>query len=185
MSRRWIWIALLATLVSAVGWAQGEPGMGGGGFGGGLGGGMGGRGGWRGGGGRRMQAGQQQEDPARIWEDLGLNKDQLDKVHQIFDDERKSSADDRRNLQDARRELDKMMRVDQPDRAAIEKQIESMERLRTELQKSSTWAMLDARALLTPQQRSRLDEKLAQRQDARPERGGFEGGPGGGGGAER
>lgn len=177
MSRRVLWVVLLGLALPALSWAQGEPGMGGG-----FGGGMGGRGGWRGG--RRMQ-GQQQQDTRPVWETIGLSKDQLDKVHQILDDEQKSSAHDRQDLQDARADLEKMMRDDQPDRSAIEKQIDSVARLQGELEKSRAWAMLDARALLTPQQRKKLDQVLAERRGGQRPGGGPPPGYGGGGEGDR
>ena len=159
MSRRALWIVLLGIALPVLAYAQPEPGMGGMG-GGGFGGGMGGRGGWRGG--RRAQS-PQSADTRPVWESLGLSKDQLDQVHEIFDDQAKSSAQDRADLQSARADLEKMMRDDEPDRSSIERQIDRIEQLQAELQKSSAWAMLDARKLLTPQQRKKLDQMLAER----------------------
>lgn len=158
MSRRALWMVMLLLAVPVLAWAQPEPGMGGmggGGFGGG------GRGGWRGGRGR--MGSPQGQDMRPVWESLGLSKDQLEKVHEILDDQEKSSGKDRADLQAARGDLEKMMEADEPDRSAIESQIDTMERLQAEIQKSSAWAMLDARKLLTPQQRKKLDQLLSER----------------------
>jgi Spy/CpxP family protein refolding chaperone len=176
MNRRALWIALLGIALPVLAYAQperGMGGMGGGGFGGG-----GGRGGWRGG--RRMGS-QQNADTRPVWESLGLSKDQLEKVHEIFDDQEKSSAQDRADLQTARGDLEKMMRDDEPDRSAIEHQIDKIEQMQVELQKSSAWAMLDARKLLTQQQRKKLDQVLAERRGGGREMGSPPNGFGGGG----
>jgi Spy/CpxP family protein refolding chaperone len=153
-------MVLLMALLPVLAWGQTDMGGYGGGYGGH--GGMGG-GGWHGG--HRMGGAQQGQDATPLWESIGLDKDQLKQVHQIFDDQQKASGKDRADLQEARTDLDKMMQADQPDRAAIESQIDKMEQLQAELQKSSTWAMLDARALLTPQQRKKLDQALADRRN--------------------
>src|SRR5262249_31213716 len=97
------------------------------------------------------------QDAKPIWESIGLDKEQLQKVHEIFDDQQKASGKDRADLQEARTDLEKMMQADQPDRGAIESQIDKMEQLQAEIQKSSAWAML------TPQQRKKLDQALAER----------------------
>ena len=71
------------------------------------------------------------------------------------------------------------MREDEPDRTGIERQIDKLEQLQAELQKSSAWAMLDARKLLTPQQRKKLDQILARRRGGPRQMGqgeGFQGG---------
>ena len=155
MKRSALWLVLLMTLLPVLAWGQTD--MGGYGGHGGMG---GGGGGWRGG--HRMGAPPGQ-DATPIWESIGLDKEQLQKVHEIFDDQQKASGKDRADLQEARTELEKMMQADQPDRGAIESQIDKMEQLQAEIQKSSAWAMLDARALLTPGQRKKLDQALAER----------------------
>jgi len=158
MKRSALWIVLLMALLPVLAWGQTDMGGYGGGYGGH--GGMGG-GGWHGG--HRMGGGPQGQEATPIWESLGLDKEQLTKIHEILGDEQKASSKDRADLQEARGDLEKMMQADQPDRAAIESQIDKMEQLQAELQKSSAWAMLDARALLTPQQRKKLDQALAER----------------------
>jgi Spy/CpxP family protein refolding chaperone len=186
MSRRALWLVLLGLTLPLVAGAQ-EPGMGGGmgGMGGGFGG-HGDRGGW--GGGRRGQ-GPPGEEAKPVWEQLGLNRDQREKVQEILSDQEKASAQDRADLRQARMDLEKMTQADEPDRDAIEKQIDKIEEIQAALQKSSTWAMLDARKLLTPPQKKRLDQLLAERmrgggRDMGPPGaglgGGEEGGPGGG-----
>lgn len=93
--------------------------------------------------------------------DLNLSDDQKKKIESIYDKQRRDGIKMRADLEVAQLDLGKLMRADAPDRAAINSQIDRMSNLRSQLRKAQVGAMLDMRAVLTPEQQKKW-------RDARP-----------------
>jgi periplasmic protein CpxP/Spy len=132
----------------------------------------GGRGGMRGGWG--MMASQ-----------LDLSDTQRDRIRGIMETQMRRGIQERADLQIATLDLGKLMRADTPNRGAIDSQIDKMGRMRATLSKERIGAMLDARAVLTPEQRDKLKQMRSQGWGGGRHGGhgrGPDGGPGGPGG---
>jgi len=145
---------------------HGGPGMHGGGRGGfGMRGGMGMGGG--------MFLGPERillmDNGGRLAERLDLTGTQKDKLRDIGGDLERKEIQLRANLETAGLDLRDLMRSDSPSASAVDAKIENLSQLRGELMKANARAVLDARKVLTSDQR----KKLA---DMRPGR--FGGGPG-------
>lgn len=141
------------------------PAPGGGEFGPG-GGGMRGQQRWgmmgRGGPGMRGGAGMR-----RRLEDLDLTDAQRKKLAEIRDTHARTAINQRASVELASLDLRKLMRADKPDVGAIERQIDKVSSLRAALTKNRVTGMLEARALLTPEQLEKLRSPRGSRE--RPE----------------
>ena len=89
---------------------------------------------------------------ANLLRDLDLSKEQRDKIADLRDKQQRSAIRSQADLQVARLDLRRLMRADKPDRAAINRQIDRVTELRSELEKSRVGMMLDMRSVLTPEQ---------------------------------
>ena len=112
----------------------------------------------------------------RMLESLGLTGVQLQKARAIFEAQERASIPARAELELAHLDLRKLMNADTPDRAAIGSQLDKIGRMQTEMRKAHTFAMLDLRAMLTPEQRKKLEQMRPG-----PDGPGLEGGRGPGG----
>lgn len=110
---------------------------------------MGRRGGMMGGGAMRMRM---------MLRDLDLSEQQRDKLADVHDRQQRKAIQAEADLRLARLDLAKLMRADKPDQRAIDAQIDRMAALRAGLQKSRVAAMLELRAMLTPEQQKKLRE---------------------------
>ena len=105
----------------------------------------------------------------QVWQDLNLSDEQKKKIEAITDRQRRDGIKARADLELAGLDLRKLMRADAPDRSAINSQIDKVTSMRGTLRKAQVAAMLDMRAVLTPDQ-------LKKWNDARPMgRGGMSG----------
>jgi Spy/CpxP family protein refolding chaperone len=102
------------------------------------------------------------------WRELGLTDAQRDKLMEIRDRQARAGIRARADLALARLDLMKMMRAEHPDRGAIDSQIERLGHMRTELRKSQVNAMLDARGVLTADQRRKLESSREERRPPEP-----------------
>ncbi|HEY6866059.1 MAG TPA: Spy/CpxP family protein refolding chaperone [Candidatus Eisenbacteria bacterium] len=89
---------------------------------------------------------------ADLLRELDLSKEQRDKIAELRDKQQRSTIRARADLQTARLDLRRLIRADKPDRAAIDRQIDRMAQIRSEMQKSRVAMMLDMRSVLTPEQ---------------------------------
>ena len=96
-------------------------------------------------------------------DELKLSGTQREKLRGIGDELARSAIRNRADLELARLDLNRMVREDTPDRARIESQIDTIAKLRAEMMKAAVRARLDARSLLTPEQRKQLMEHRATR----------------------
>jgi Spy/CpxP family protein refolding chaperone len=90
---------------------------------------------------------------------LDLTEAQRKKLAEIHDAQNRSSIQARANLEIAQLDLRKLIRADKPDQKAINAQIDRIGTMRSSLQKSRIGSMLEARAVLTPEQQKQLRER--------------------------
>jgi Spy/CpxP family protein refolding chaperone len=128
--------------------------------------------GWGGGDGpgRGRHAGMRNR-AARAFRNLDLSKEQRDKIAEIRDKQQRNSIRVRADLQTARLDMGKLLRADKPDRAAINRQVERMAALRTDMEKARIGMMLDMRDVLTPEQREKMRGAMLDEGGERPEGG--------------
>ncbi len=96
-------------------------------------------------------------------EELGLSADQRKALHDVFE---KNQADRRRRVQDIqhiREQTGAEFKKDQVDMARVDAQIDEISKMRAEQQKETFRAILALEPQLTPQQRTKLHEILADR----------------------
>jgi len=111
----------------------------------------------------------------QLAERLKLTDEQRTRMRDIMDQQRRHAIQSRADLQIARLDLGKLMRADDPDASAIDAQIDKLARLRADLAKSRVASLMEAREVLTPEQRDQLKQ---MRQHPGMGRGRGPGGPG-------
>jgi len=111
---------------------------------------------------------------------LELTPSQRDRMEEIRDRERRHAIQARADLQIARLDLRRLMRAEHPDAHAIDAQIDKLAHLRAEMAKSRVASLLEARAVLTPEQQQKLREWRMNPPRERGEREGRDGGRDGG-----
>jgi len=103
-------------------------------------------------------------------ERLGLSDETIAKIRDISDASRKGREGLEKDLDARSDELRKLLDQDAPDRSAVMAKADAIGALKTKLRKSQLEAMLDVRALLTPEQRKELTKLHEERRDRRQER---------------
>jgi Spy/CpxP family protein refolding chaperone len=93
---------------------------------------------------------------ARAFRNLDLSKEQRDKIADLRDKQQRNGIRLRSDLETARLDMRRLLRADKPDRAAINRQVERMASLRSDLEKARIGMMLDVRDVLTPEQREKM-----------------------------
>jgi len=88
--------------------------------------------------------------------DLDLTREQRDKLAELRERRQRAAIRGRADLETAGLGLRKLLRAENPDRAAIGRQIDRIAMMRAEMQKGRVNAMLDMRAVLTPDQREKM-----------------------------
>jgi Spy/CpxP family protein refolding chaperone len=91
-------------------------------------------------------------------EHLGLSDAQREKMRDIHERTQRGNIQARADIQIAQMDLHKLLREDHVDRGAVDAQIDKISRLRTEQAHARMAAMLDAREVLTPDQRAKAKE---------------------------
>src|SRR5262245_61986968 len=87
---------------------------------------------------------------------LDLSQSQKDQIAKIRESHQKDMIDARADLQKAELEFRKLMRADDPDKGAINRQIDRMASIRADMMKTRVDQRLDVRDVLTPEQRAKL-----------------------------
>ncbi|HKO21359.1 MAG TPA: Spy/CpxP family protein refolding chaperone [Candidatus Eisenbacteria bacterium] len=105
----------------------------------------------------------------RLAEKLDLTGTQKDKLRDIGGDLERKEIRLRADLETAGLDLRDLMRSDSPSASAVDAKIENLSQLRGELMKANARGVLDARKVLTSDQRKKLADMRAGR---------FGGGPG-------
>lgn len=100
-----------------------------------------------------MGGGPGMADGKGMMEQLKLTDDQMKKIEEIRDRHQRNAIKMRADLETARLDMRKLMQADEPDRKAIESQIDRSSQIRANLAKERMAGLLDTRAVLTPEQR--------------------------------
>ncbi len=105
---------------------------------------------------------------------LGLDAETLEKIRGISEKAKEESSELHTKFQEARTTMHKLLSAEAPDKAAVMKQAEVMGEIMTGIRKHRLAALLDVRALLTPEQRQELikirEERRSRRRDWGPGR---------------
>jgi Spy/CpxP family protein refolding chaperone len=104
---------------------------------------------------------------SRVADDLDLTGTQRDKLRSIGGDVARKEIQMRADLETALLDVRDLMRSDSPSRSELDSKIDALTRIRGEMMKTGASATLDARKVLTSEQRKKLEEM-------RPGRGGRE-----------
>jgi Spy/CpxP family protein refolding chaperone len=128
---------------------------------------MRGRGDMRDGAGMRgMGLSRMLQDPM-LRQQLGVSADQAAKIRQQETDFEKTEIRNRADIQVKRLELNELMSADKPDRAAIDGKVAEVGVAQIAMEKATIDNRLNMRDALTPVQRQRLEQIVAQRRQAR------------------
>jgi Spy/CpxP family protein refolding chaperone len=93
-----------------------------------------------------------------LMRELDLTAEQRDKIAGIRERQAKKAIHARADIQVAAMDLRRLLRADRPDKVAIERQIDTLARMRADLHKSRVESMLEIRSVLTPEQQRKLRE---------------------------
>jgi len=96
-------------------------------------------------------------------ERLELDDATLEAVYAILDDARSERRAVRARMREARETLRALLEQDAPDSEAVLAQAEAVGALHTEARKQHLSTLLEVQALLTPEQRERLHERVRHR----------------------
>ena len=96
------------------------------------------------------------DNGGRLAEKLDLTGTQKDKLRDIGGDLERKEIQLRANLETAGLDLRDLMRSDSPSTSAVDAKIENLAQLRGDLMKANARAVLDARKVLTTDQRKKL-----------------------------
>jgi Spy/CpxP family protein refolding chaperone len=106
----------------------------------------------------------------RLVETLGLDEDTLAKVNTVIESSKAEHQALRRKLREAHERMRSLLEQENPDEAAVMAQADTIGALKTEAQKQRLRTMLQVRAFLTPEQRTKLLELLRTRPPRRSPR---------------
>ena len=104
-------------------------------------------------------------------ERLGLDAETLSQIRGISERAKEESSEFRTKYREAKTTMRKLLSADAPDKAAVMQQAEVMGEIRTGMRKHWLAALLDIRALLTPEQRQELIKIREERHSRRTHRG--------------
>jgi len=116
----------------------------------------------RGMGDREFELGRLLGDPS-VRQQLGVSADQAAKIRQQESDIRKTEIRNRADLQIKRLDLNDLLSAEKPDRTAIDSKLQEIGAAQIALEKSAIDYRLNMREALTPVQRQRLEQMMAQR----------------------
>lgn len=106
----------------------------------------------------------------RLAEKLDLTGTQRDKLRDIGGDLERKEIRLRADLETAGLDLRDLMRSDSPSASAVDSKIETLARLRGDMMKAGARAVLDARKVLTSDQRKKLEDLRPGPWEGRSER---------------
>lgn len=102
-------------------------------------------------------------DNDRIKSALGLTDQQTDRLRHIVVETEKASVKDRAEIQVHGIELRELLRADNSDRDAVMKKVQEISSLRGEMMQQHIAALLDAKAVLTPEQQKKIHAFMESR----------------------
>jgi Spy/CpxP family protein refolding chaperone len=132
--------------------------------------GPGGPGGMRGGG-RGFGRGSGGGLPLEAMAELNLTDEQREKLSSLREQRMKAAIPIEADLKLAQIDLQKLLRNDTPDKAAVSRQADRISALRANLMKNRLSGMIEARAVLTPEQQKKLKELRLQAPERTERRG--------------
>jgi len=139
----------------------------------------GGPGGPGGGPGMRGPGGPGGKGP-RMAEELGLTEDQVKKMREIHQKNRKTNIDQKSSIQKSMIDLTDELQKEKPDKATVDKIIDQIVKTKGEMERTRLNTLVETTAILTPEQKKKAAEKMAGNQFMGARQGGFGGGgPGG------
>ena len=106
----------------------------------------------------------------KVIQELGLSQDQIQKLEDLKYQHQRQMIDVRHDLALKRLDLKREMEKDNPDRAKINRLMDETSALQGQKQRLRTNHLLDAREILTPEQRAKVRERMAERRAQRGER---------------
>jgi Spy/CpxP family protein refolding chaperone len=89
---------------------------------------------------------------------LDLTDDQREKLKAVHEKQQRRDVQARADLEIARMDLRDLVQAEKPNTSAINAQIDKMAKLQAERRKAQVGTLLEARALLTPEQQKKLRE---------------------------
>lgn len=110
-------------------------------------------------------------------QEIGLTPDQLTKIRQEMVNARSRSIDLKGKIEHAKIEVARLLAADKVDEKAIAAQVDEASKAGGELHKLHLGVMLHVRALLTPEQRQKLDQPRQKKQGPKPAAGAGPTGP--------
>jgi len=102
---------------------------------------------------------------------LNLEPAQREQIQAILDAAKPQREQMRAQLESARERMHELMKQDQPDETVIMQQADTLGQLQTEAHKSVLHTLLQVRALLTPEQRTQLEDLMPRGSGPRHHRG--------------
>lgn len=99
----------------------------------------------------------------KVLKDAGASDQQIRRVQVLIDESKTKTLDVKHELEKARLDVEQLMRAENPNRAAIFKQIEKIGALRLQLKKLWVGTILDVRKELTPEQWEKVQMFKAER----------------------
>jgi len=99
----------------------------------------------------------------RLADELDLTDAQRDKLQTLGDDLARKQIRMRADLAIARLDLAKLMRADAPTQADVDAKVNAVTRLQGDMMKANFAARLDARKVLTAEQRKKLEDLRSER----------------------
>ena len=92
----------------------------------------------------------------KFLKDAGCSDQQIRRVQTLTDETKRKSLDVKHEMEKARMDIQQLMQADNPDRAAIFKQIDKIGAIKLRLKKLWVGMILDVRKELTPEQWEKL-----------------------------
>ena len=88
----------------------------------------------------------------KVLKDAGCSDQQIRRIETLKDETERKTLDIKHEVEKARLDMKQLMQADNPDRAAIFKQIDKIGALRLQMKKNRVGLILDIRKELTPEQ---------------------------------
>jgi Spy/CpxP family protein refolding chaperone len=98
---------------------------------------------------------------AAVMQKLDLSPSQRARMREMHERQARRDIEARADLQTAQLDLRQMLRSDRPNRGEVDAQIDKVARLRADRQKEHIATMMEAREILTPEQREKLRDLRA------------------------
>jgi Spy/CpxP family protein refolding chaperone len=92
------------------------------------------------------------------FERLDLTDAQREKLAEVRDKHRRAAVPIEGDLKLARMDLEKLMRSEKPDANAVSRQVDKISNLRGQLMKNRLTGLIEAKAVLTPEQQKKLKD---------------------------